>query len=111
VRIPGTNLQGWRAIAVGALGLYIVLFIVLNNRRLEVNFVFFKIRSHELLALLVIVLLGFAAGLIVGDRRQRRRSSQAQRGSLESSSQSTTPPLPHEGEAVGRSDGPASSHS
>jgi uncharacterized integral membrane protein len=62
VRIPGTHLEGGRAIAVGALALYILLFIVLNNRRLEVNFVFFKVKSHELLALIVIVLLGFLAG-------------------------------------------------
>src|SRR5215831_16874394 len=70
-RIPGTNLRGWRAIAVGALGLYIVLFIILNNRELRVNFVFFETRSNELLSLIVIVILGFAAGFILGGRRRR----------------------------------------
>jgi len=70
VRIPGTKIQGGRAIAVGALGLYALLFILLNNRRLEVNFVFFKLRSHELLALIVILACGFAAGYIVHGRRQ-----------------------------------------
>ena len=71
VRIPGTNVRGWRAIAVGALGLYIVLFIILNNRELRVNFVFFETRSNELLSLIVIVILGFAAGFILGGRRRR----------------------------------------
>jgi hypothetical protein len=69
VRIPGTRIQGGRAIAVGALGLYTLLFILLNNRRLEVNFVFFKFRSHELLALIVILACGFAAGYFVHGRR------------------------------------------
>jgi uncharacterized integral membrane protein len=73
IRIPGTRLQGWRAIVVAVLALYIVIFIALNNRRLEMNFVFFKVRSHELVALIVLVLLGFAAGFIVGGRRQRSR--------------------------------------
>ena len=71
VRIPGTNVRGWRAIAVGALGLYIVLFIILNNRELRVNFVFFETRSNELLSLIVIVILGFAAGFILGGRRHK----------------------------------------
>jgi uncharacterized integral membrane protein len=71
-RIPGTKLEGWRAIAVCVLALYVLLFIVLNNHRLDLNFVFFKIRSHELLALIMILLIGFAAGFIVGGRRQRK---------------------------------------
>ena len=109
VRIPGTKLEGWRAIVVGVLALYVVLFIILNNRKLEVNFVFFKIRSHELLALIVILLLGFAAGFIVSGRRQGRRASQVQPPSLEDSNE-TTPPKPAESEAAGRGDGPAGGH-
>jgi uncharacterized integral membrane protein len=73
-RIPGTKLEGWRAIAVGILALYVLLFIVLNNHKLDLNFVFFKIHSHELLALIVIMLVGFAAGFIVGGRRQKAHS-------------------------------------
>ena len=74
VRIPGTNLRGWRAIAVAALGLYTLLFIILNNRELRVNFVFFETRSNELLSLIVIVILGFAAGYIIGGRHRRTRT-------------------------------------
>jgi uncharacterized integral membrane protein len=65
VRIPGTNLEGGRAILVGVLALYVLLFIALNSRRLEVNFVFFKVRSNELIGLLVIMALSFAAGFLV----------------------------------------------
>ena len=78
VRIPGTKLQGWRAIAVALLGLYIVLFILFNDRKLEVHFVFFKLQSNELVALIVLVILSFAAGFIVGGRRQRARTGQQQ---------------------------------
>jgi len=77
VRIPGTKIQGGRAIAVGALGLYALLFILLNNRKLEVNFVFFSLKSHELLALIVILACGFAAGYIVHGRRTTVAPGQA----------------------------------
>jgi uncharacterized integral membrane protein len=110
-RIPGTNLRGWRAIAVGALALYIVLFIVLNNRQLEVNFVFFKTRSNELLSLIVIVILGFAAGFIVGGRHRRARPSQAQPRTIEPGTEATPPAPPGQGTAVGRDDDPARSPS
>jgi uncharacterized integral membrane protein len=74
IRIPGTNLRGWRAIAVGALALYIALFVALNNRKLEVNFVFFKVRSNELLALVVLVALSFVAGFIIGSRGRKAQA-------------------------------------
>ena len=74
-RIPGTDLQGWPAVAVAGLGLYILLFIILNDRKLEVDFVVFSVKSNELLALLVILALGFAAGFIV--RGRLRPTSQA----------------------------------
>ena len=68
LRIPGTRLTGWRAVAVAIVCLYILLFLILNNRKLEVNFVFFSIRSNELLALVVLVVLSFVAGFVIGRR-------------------------------------------
>ena len=68
LRIPGTSLEGWRALAVCALALYILLFLVLNDRKVEVDFVFFSIKGNELLALVVIAALGFAGGYIVRSR-------------------------------------------
>ena len=67
-RIPGTKVQGWRAVAVAILGLYILLFLILNNRSLEVDFVFFSVKSNELLALVVLVVLSFVAGFVIGRR-------------------------------------------
>ena len=68
VRIPGTKLQGWRAIAVGILGLYILLFLILNNRSLRVDFVFFSVKSNMLLALVLLGVLSFVAGFVIGRR-------------------------------------------
>ena len=55
------------------LGLYILLFLILNNRSLEVDFVFFSVKSNELLALVVLVVLSFVAGFVIGRRGCRRR--------------------------------------
>jgi uncharacterized integral membrane protein len=88
-RIPGTNLRGWRAIAVAALGLYILLFIILNNWQLKVNFVFFETRSNELLSLIVIAILAFAAGFILAGRQRKTRA-------LEPAAEEPSPPTPEE---------------
>jgi uncharacterized integral membrane protein len=90
-RIPGTHLEGWRAIAVGALAVYILLFVVLNRRKLEVNFVFFKVRSHELLALIVILALGFAAGFIVRGRQLGDGSAESRTHALAADTEQTPP--------------------
>jgi len=106
VRIPGTNVRGWRAIAVGALALYILLFIILNNRQLKINFVFFEVRSNELLSLIVIVILGFAAGFIVGGRRGKPRPAQPQPPILEQSAAATAPAPPDHGAPVAGGEDP-----
>jgi hypothetical protein len=72
IRVPGTSLQGGRAIAVYALALYILVFIALNDKKLQVNFVLFKIQSNELIALILIVALSFAAGFFIARYRQPR---------------------------------------
>jgi len=91
VRIPGTSLRGWRAIGAAALGLYILLFIILNNRQLKINFVFFHVRSNALLALIVMLLLGFLAGLIVGSRRVSARPREPEPRGLQSSAAAPAP--------------------
>ena len=67
-RIPGTKIEGWRAVMVAILGLYILLFLIVNNRKLKVDFVFFSVQSNELLALVVLVVLSFVAGFVIGRR-------------------------------------------
>ena len=72
IRIPGTSIAGVRALVVGALAVYVVLFIALNDEQVQLHFVFFRIRSNELLGLAVIAAFSFAAGYIVRGRRQPR---------------------------------------
>jgi uncharacterized integral membrane protein len=109
-RIPGTRLRGWRAVGVGALALYSLLLVVLNNNRLEVNFVFFKIRSHELLALIVILALGFAAGYIVRGRRQAAGQSKEARA-VEGGSEPVRPGQHEQDTSARRGDSPQGSSS
>ena len=107
VRIPGTNLRGWRAIAVGVLGLYVLLFVLLNRRRVEVNFVFFKIRGNELLALILVLALGFAAGFIVRGRRQAPRPTGEQPRTLDAATEPEPAAPPQSQEATPAGGGPA----
>lgn len=88
-RIPGTNVQGWRAVAVFVLGLYVLLFLILNDRKLEVDFVFFTFKSNMLLALVLIVVLGFVAGFVVGRRQPQHVEPPAELPP-------TAPPAPEE---------------
>ena len=43
---------------------------MINDRKLEVNFLFFKVRSNALLALIVIAVLSFAAGFFLARGRR-----------------------------------------
>jgi hypothetical protein len=75
LRIPGTQIEGAGAIAVGAITLYVVLFVALNTQKVQLKFVFFTVRTNVLLGLLIVAALSFAAGFIV--RGQIRTASQA----------------------------------
>jgi hypothetical protein len=94
VRIPGTSLQGGRAVAVGALALYALLFIALNDRKLKVDFVLFSVQSNELLALIVIVGLGFAAGFIARGRTQPGTVVQARPPAIKPETRAAQAPPP-----------------
>jgi uncharacterized integral membrane protein len=118
VRIPGTHLQGWQAIIVGALALYILLFIILNDRKLEVDFIVFSVRSNELLALIVILALGFATGFIVRGRQRVAGPGKAEPPALEAGAEPpalvtgaepATPEHPEQGIPVGHNDTSAGS--
>jgi uncharacterized integral membrane protein len=63
-------------VAIGIVGLYALLFVVLNTRSVKVSFVFASTR----VSLIWVILLSLAAGLVLGvllsqlhRRRQRRR--------------------------------------
>ena len=65
-----------RLIAIAAIGLYALLFVVLNTRHVKVSFVFTQTR----VSLIWVILLSLGVGIVLGvllsqlhRRRQRRR--------------------------------------
>ncbi len=54
-----------RRVAVGLIVLYLLLFVLLNTRRVHVSFVVFSVRTHLLTALILCAALGFFAGFFV----------------------------------------------
>jgi uncharacterized integral membrane protein len=52
---------------------YAVIFVVLNSNEVKVNFVFFSTRISLVVAIVLVLALGFAAGYLVHDVRDRRR--------------------------------------
>ena len=64
----GRKLEGGRLAVVIVVVVYVVLFIALNTRRVQVSFVFFTIRSQLLIAFGFIALLSFGAGFFAHSR-------------------------------------------
>ena len=64
----GRRLEGGRLAVVIVVVVYVVLFIALNTRRVQVSFVFFTIRSQLLIAFGFIALLSFGAGFFAHSR-------------------------------------------
>ena len=71
----------------------------------------FKFRSNELLALIVILALGFAAGFIVRGRRRTEGKGTAELHTLEASAEPTTMRHPEQGTPLARDDDPTTSRS
>jgi uncharacterized integral membrane protein len=67
-----------RLVLLGLLGLYLLLFIILNSGSVTVNFVFFKSEISLIVGLVLAIVLGFASGYIVNELRIRRRRKGAQ---------------------------------
>ena len=63
----------WKAIVLGALGIYAILLIVLNSKQVSVNFVFFSGQTRLIwLVLLCMAVGGLIMALIPRWRRRRR---------------------------------------
>lgn len=62
-----------RLILLGLLGLYLLLFVVLNAKTVKVRFVFFTSRISLIVALVLAAVIGFAGGYLVNELRTRRR--------------------------------------
>jgi uncharacterized integral membrane protein len=64
-----------RLVAVSAMGLYALLFVVLNTRRVKVSFVFASTRVSLIWVVLLSLAVGVALGVLLSQlhrRRQRR---------------------------------------
>jgi len=62
-----------RLILLGLLGLYLLVFIILNSRSVTLQFVFFKAQISLIVGLVLAIVLGFIGGYIVNELRDRRR--------------------------------------
>jgi uncharacterized integral membrane protein len=62
-----------RLILLGILGLYLLLFAVLNAKTVKVSFVVFTTRVSLIVALVLAAVLGFGAGYIANELRDRRK--------------------------------------
>jgi uncharacterized integral membrane protein len=71
------QLRLWaRLVGLGALGLLLVLFVVLNTRRVKVSFVVTSTRTSLIWVILLSLLAGLVAGVLLSQLyryRQRRR--------------------------------------
>ena len=62
-----------KLILLGLLGLYLLLFIILNAKRVTVSFVFFSSRISLIVGLVLAIVLGFAGGYLTNELRDRRK--------------------------------------
>ena len=63
-----------RLVAIGALVLYGVLFVILNSHNVSISFVFFSTRVPVLVALLLAVGIGVGAGWLLANRKTGRQT-------------------------------------
>ena len=67
-----------RLILLGLLGLYLLVFIILNSGSVTLKFVFFKAQISLIVGLVLAMVLGFISGYIVNELRDRRKRKAAQ---------------------------------
>jgi uncharacterized integral membrane protein len=69
----------WKLVLWGAIALYAVIFLLVNSKRSDVNFVFFTVRTR----LIWLILLSMALGAVLGwvgprwwrSRRERKKAA------------------------------------
>jgi uncharacterized integral membrane protein len=69
----------WKLVIWGIVALYAVIFLLVNSKRSDVNFVFFTVRTRLIWLILLSMALGFALGQ-VGPRWWRGRRERRRRG-------------------------------
>jgi uncharacterized integral membrane protein len=64
----------WTLIALGIVGLYALLLVILNDEKVDVNFLFFSAQIRKLVLILLCLGLGFVGGLLFDGWRTRRKA-------------------------------------
>jgi uncharacterized integral membrane protein len=64
-----------RLIAISAIGLYTLVFVVLNTRRVKVSFVFASTRVSLIWVILLSLGVGVALGVLLSQLHRRRQRS------------------------------------
>ena len=62
-----------KLILLGLLGLYVLLFIILNSGSVSVSFVFFSSKISLVVGLVLAIALGFAGGYLTRELRERKK--------------------------------------
>jgi uncharacterized integral membrane protein len=62
-----------RLVLLGLLGLYVLLFIILNSGSVSVSFVFFSTKISLIVGLVLAIALGFLGGYLTREIRIRRK--------------------------------------
>jgi uncharacterized integral membrane protein len=65
----------WSLILFGALAVYAVLLVLLNDEKVDVSFVFFTAEISLLVLILLCLGIGFVGGFLFDQWRQRRRAA------------------------------------
>jgi len=63
----------FRLILLGLLGLYLLLFIILNADQVSVSFVFFSAEISLIVGFVLVAVLGFIGGYTTRELRDRRK--------------------------------------
>ena len=71
---PGSKKTQYQLIALGVFAVAAVLFIALNNRKVETRFIFFSFSTPLWVGLIINLAIGFALGWFVHIWYLRRRS-------------------------------------
>jgi uncharacterized integral membrane protein len=67
----------WRLVALGLVGLYAFLLVILNTDEVDVQFVFWSTKTSLVILLLIVLAIGFLGGFLFDTWRERRKRGQA----------------------------------
>ncbi len=68
----------WTLIGLAVLGLYALLLVLLNDEKVDVDFLFFSTSIRKLVLILICLGIGFLGGLLFDRWRTRRRAASRQ---------------------------------